>query len=101
VVGLRSDTTPAQVEAILEAIRTLLAADPEVVGDTVRVRFQELGTYFLGIGIRAHVTAPHTSGFLVVQERILFAILKIVADAGAEIAFLPGLLPELAGRAGR
>ena len=35
------------------------------------------------------------------QEGILFAIMKIIDDAGAEIAFLPGLLPELGGRAGR
>ena len=73
--------------AILEGIRTLLAANPEVIPDTIRVRFQELGAYSLGIGVRASIKAPHSTGFLEVQEGILFGILKIVEDSGAEIAF--------------
>ncbi len=86
-IGLRYETTPEQMHAILDGIRTLLHANPEVAHNTIRVRFKELGAYSLGIGIRAHINAPHVSKFLEVQEGILFGILKIIEDAGAEIAF--------------
>jgi MscS family membrane protein len=86
-VGLRYETTDGQMQTILEKIRALLGANPEVVHDTIRVRFQELGAYSLGIGIRAFIKAPSTTGFLEVQEGILFGIRKIIAEARAEIAF--------------
>ena len=74
------------MHAILDGIRALLVANPEVIQDTIRVRFQELGAYSLAIGVRASIKAPHSTGFLEVQEGILFGIIKIVEDAGAEIA---------------
>ena len=94
VIGLRYDTTPAQMHTILGKIRALLEANPEVIHDTIRVRFQELGTHSLGIGIRAHVRTPHTTAFLEVQEGILFGILKIIEDAGAQIAVMPQMTFE-------
>jgi MscS family membrane protein len=100
-IGLRHDTTAAQLHAILAGIEDLLRADPDVVDDTVRVRFQEFGTFFLGIGIRAHVAKTHSSAFLEVQERILFAIMTIVGDAGTELAFMPPLPATVAAGARR
>ena len=93
-VGLRYETTDDQMQTILERIRALLEANPEVIHDTIRVRFQELGAYSLGIGIRAFIRAPSTTGFLEVQEGILFGIRKIIADAGAQIAVMPQMTFE-------
>ncbi len=88
-IGLREDTTSAQLKAILDAIRALLAADPDVMPDTARARLQEFGAYFYGIGIRAYLAPPHPSAFLEAQERILFAVMAIVEAAGSGLAFVP------------
>lgn len=88
-IGLRYETTASQLHAILDAITALLKADPEVSPEEMRVRFQELGPYALGIGIHVYIKTTHWSGFLEAQERILFGIMKIIEDAGAEIAFMP------------
>ena len=73
-IGLRYETTPEQMQAILDGIRSLLAANPEVIPDTIRVRFKELGGYSLGIGIRVSIKGASISKFLEVQEGILFGI---------------------------
>ena len=86
MIRLRQDTTAAQMQSILDAIRTLLLADPDVDHDTVRVRFKEVGDYALGIGVRAHMKPTHHSAFLEAQERILFGIIRIVEENGAALA---------------
>jgi MscS family membrane protein len=83
---LRYETTPSQLDKILQGIRELLLARPDVVHESVRVRFTEMGAYALAIHIRAYISRADTSSFLEIQEAILFGIRKIVADEGASIA---------------
>jgi MscS family membrane protein len=96
-IALRQDTTVAQIETILAGITELLGANPDVNGEGMRVRFQEIGPYALGIGVRAYVRTTHISEFLVVQEGILFGIMKVIEAAGARIATLPPVAYRVAG----
>jgi MscS family membrane protein len=87
VIGLRYETTPEQLRAVVDGIRALLANHPLTERDSVRVRFLRLASFSLDVDIVAYF---HTAGwdhFLEVQESLLFGITDIVARAGAEIAF--------------
>ena len=98
-IGLRYGTTAAQLQTILDGIRTLLEGNPDVDPDDIRVRFEAFGAYGLAIMIRAYIRTKHTSVFLEKQEAILFGIMKVIEDAGAEIAVMPMMVPA-GGQAG-
>ncbi len=107
-IGVRYETTRDQIRDILDRIRKLLAENPDVVHDTVRVRFIALGDYALNIEIYAYIDKPSHSGFLEVQEEILLAIMKIIEDCGTAVAFpsqttyhvYPGPTPPLVAAPG-
>jgi len=87
VLGLRYETTPAQLKAVLAAIRKVLADHPRVAPEDARARFLRFGASSLDVEIRAYVLAADWAGFLEVQEELLFLVLDAVAAAGAGIAF--------------
>jgi len=87
IVGLRYDTTPEQLRAILESVRALLAAHSDVDQSTLRVRFLRLNVYSLDVEIFAYLRARDWNHFLELQEQLLFAVMNIVRDAGTQIAF--------------
>lgn len=86
-IGLRYETTREQMNAVLDGIRALLLANPDVAHDTVRVRFRHLGDYALGVEVFAYVNRASNSDFLEVQEGLLLQIMKIIEDCGTAIAF--------------
>ena len=87
VVGLRYETTPDQLRAVVDGIRGVLASHPLTEGDSVRVRFLRLGASSLDVDVFAYLRAVDWNHFLEVQESLLFGITDVVARAGAEIAF--------------
>ncbi|MEX0698006.1 MAG: mechanosensitive ion channel domain-containing protein [Dongiaceae bacterium] len=87
MIGLRYETTPAQMQEVLERIRTLLLDHPAVVRNTVRVRFRELGSYALGVEVYAQVDRAAMNDFLEIQEGILLDIMRIIEECGTAIAF--------------
>ena len=87
VVGLRYETTPEQVRAVLDGMRRLLETHPSVDPDSVRVRFIRLGSFSLDIEIFAYLFASDWNRFLEMQEELLLRVTEIVRNAGAEIAF--------------
>jgi MscS family membrane protein len=105
VVGLRYETTPDQLRAVVAGIRGVLASHPLTDGDSVRVRFLRLGTFSLDVDVFAYLRAVDWNHFLELQESLLFGITDVVARAGAEIAFPsqtmyldgPGARPTSAG----
>ena len=105
VVGLRYETTPDQLRAVVDGIRGVLASHPLTDGDSVRVRFLRLGTFSLDVDVFAYLRAVDWNHFLELQESLLFGITDVVARAGAEIAFPsqtmyvdgPGARPTSAG----
>jgi MscS family membrane protein len=87
VVGLRYETTPAQLRAIVDGLREMLASHPLTEKDSVRVRFLRLGAFSLDVDVFAYLKTLDWNHFLEVQETLLFGITDVVARAGAEIAF--------------
>ena len=87
VVGVRYETTPDQLRAVLDSFRRLLVEHPAVDEASVRVRFLRLGAFSLDIDVFAYVDAPDWNKFLEIQEELLFGVTTAVSAAGAEIAF--------------
>ena len=87
VVGLRYETTPAQIRAIVKELRELLARQPEADLDSVRVRFLRLGAFSLDIELFVYLFATDWNRFLEIQEALLLQVMEIVERAGTQIAF--------------
>ena len=83
---LRYDTTPAQLHAIVDGIRRLLAEHPAIDPDSVRVRFFGLGPSSLDVDIFAYLMALDWNHFLEMQEQLLFGVTEIVERSGTAIA---------------
>jgi MscS family membrane protein len=86
MVRLRLDTTPVQLDEILEKTRVLLASHPSVVPDSGRARFKELGEYALVIEVHVYVATTDYLEYLRVGEELNLGIVGIVAGAGARFA---------------
>lgn len=98
-LGLRYETTSAQLRAIIDGIRAHLTAHPKIDrGEVIRVRFFRLGAYALEVEIFAYVLASDMDAFLETQQQLLLDVMDIVERAGAAIAF-PSQTMYLAGGA--
>jgi MscS family membrane protein len=86
-VGLRYETTSAQILSVTDRIRNLLSTHSSV-GDraSVQVRFLRFGAFSLDLEISAYVFARDGSHFLRLQEELLLSVMEIVQKAGAQIA---------------
>jgi MscS family membrane protein len=87
LVGLRYETTPAQIRAIVTGVRNLLMEQPSVDSTSVRVRLLRLGAYSLDVDVFGYVYAGDWNHFLEIQEDLLLRIMEIVQETGAKIAF--------------
>jgi MscS family membrane protein len=87
VVGLRYDTTPEQLRAVLNGVRQLLHDHPAVETESIRVRFFRLGPFSLDIEVFVYLLAHDWNHFMELQERLLLSITEIVRAAGTAIAF--------------
>jgi MscS family membrane protein len=87
IVGLRYETTPEQVQAVVAGIRSLLAAHPLIDRDSIRVRFIRLGPFSLDVDVFAYLYARDWNHFLELQEELLFGTTETVYRAGTAIAF--------------
>lgn len=86
-VGLVYETTPAQVRAVIDGIRSLLESYPSVERGSVRVRFLHLGSFSLDVDVSAYFYARDWNHFMEIQEQLLFSVTDIVATAGTQFAF--------------
>lgn len=86
-IGLVYETTPEQLQQVLDGIRALLAGDPLVETATARARFVRLGAYSLDIEVLAYLKVPDLAAHLAKQEELLFRIIGIVNAAGTSFAF--------------
>ena len=86
MVGLRYETRPDQIRAIVTSVRDLLMEQPSVDSTSVRVRFLRLGTSSLDVDTFAYVYAEDWNCFLKIQEDLLLRIMEIVRQTGSEIA---------------
>ena len=86
-IGLRYETTRAQLSVIIDDILAYLEDHDRIQSDPLRVRFVELGDYSLDIEIYAYVAVTSMPEFLRVQEEVLMRIVEIVRARGADFAF--------------
>jgi MscS family membrane protein len=87
IVGLRYETTPQQVHAVVDGIRRLLDQHRSVDTESVRVRFFRLGSSSLDVEVFAYVFARDWNHFLEIQEQLLFSVTETVEKSGTAIAF--------------
>jgi MscS family membrane protein len=87
VLGLRYETTGPQLHSVLTGVRELLQRHPNVHPDSIRVRLIRFGAFSLDIDIFAYASAHDWNNFLEFQEELLFSIIDIIHEAGANFAF--------------
>ncbi len=87
VLGLRFETTAAQMQAVLDGCRARLASDPRVESGTPRVRFLKVNAYTLDVEVFAYLLVPDWAAFLAAQEELLLALMRVVEEAGSGFAF--------------
>jgi MscS family membrane protein len=87
IIGVRYDTSTAQMVRLCDGLRYMLATHPMVRSDPRRVRFLNLGTSALEVEIFAYIDTPDFNRYLEVREELNLRILEIVAEVGTECAF--------------
>ena len=95
IVGLRYETTPRQMRAVVGGIVRRLESHHTVDRESVRARFLRFGPSSLDIEVFAYVVAKDWPHFLEIQEGLLLGIMEIVEQAGTAIA-LPSQTLHLA-----
>jgi MscS family membrane protein len=86
-IGLRYETTPDRLRAILAALHALLSGHPRVVRDSVQVRFVAFGASSLDVLIRAYVDTTSGTEFRAIQEELLLGVMDVVEKGGSAFAF--------------
>ena len=86
-IGLRYETTPEQLQAVVGNVRALMSARKDVEQETLRVRFVRINVYSLDVEVFAYLLARDWNHFLELQEQLFFAVMEIVRNAGTDIAF--------------
>jgi len=85
-VGLQYGTTPEQVRGVLTALRTMLAAHPQVHRENARARFVGFGGPALHIEISAYILTAKLDEFLAIREDIFLQIMDIIERSGGKMA---------------
>ena len=86
-VGVRYETSVAQMRQLLDSTNELLALHRDVERESVRVRFLAFGPSSLNIELFAYVVAKDYPKFLEIQGELLLRIMELVEAAGSSIAF--------------
>jgi MscS family membrane protein len=86
-IGLTYNTTPGQMETLLEDMRKILREDPGVHQDFVVVNFTDYSDSSLDIQMTYFTADPDFKKHLAVRERINLQIMRAVAARGLSFAF--------------
>jgi MscS family membrane protein len=84
-IGLRLDTTPAQLGAVLTGLRTLLEAVPKIEKSTMSVRFTGITASAFEITISAYVQTRDWNEFLAIREDFFLKAVGTVEAAGTAL----------------
>ncbi|MFO1313206.1 MAG: mechanosensitive ion channel family protein [Burkholderiales bacterium] len=87
VLGLRYETTPAQLREVLAKLREMLAGDPRLDPDSARARLTALDDSSLDVEVFAYAKTAVWTEFLAVREDLLLRMMDIVEKAGTALAF--------------
>ena len=83
---LRYDTSPEQLQQILDGIRSMITAHARVLQENHRVRFKEIADDALLVEVYAYVDTREWSEYLELAEGLNMRILEIVAQAGTTLS---------------
>jgi MscS family membrane protein len=86
-VGIRCESTEAQVREVLAGLNALLTSLPKVRPEGARARLAALGASSLDIEVSADVLTTSSEEFQAVREEILLGVLKVVEQCGTAVAF--------------
>jgi MscS family membrane protein len=86
LLSLRYETTPQQLQAVIDGIRGLLSKQAAVDQSTVRVRFNRLAAFSRDLEVSAYLFARDWPHFLELQEPLLLGVTRIVEQSGTAIA---------------
>jgi MscS family membrane protein len=98
VIGLTYATKPEQMEEMVEVIRGIVQARPEVDRDGVIIFFKDFGASSLDIWLVYEVPDPDFKKAMKVKQEINLAIMRAVAARGLSMAY-PTQTIELTGAA--
>ena len=86
VLRLKYDTTPEQIQHILEGIRELLGSHSRVLQDNFRSRFKEIADDALLVEVYAYIDTTNWAEYLGIVEELNIKLLEIVAETGTTLA---------------
>jgi MscS family membrane protein len=90
-IALGRQTTAEQMRLVLEQIRALLDAHPQVESTSSRVRFIRFNSGSLDLELFAYVLERDFPAFLGIQEGLLLGVMDILEAAGTSVA--PLMIP--------
>lgn len=96
VLGLTYDTTPQQMEAVVQEIKSLIKAEKEVDENSVMVFFRDFSASSLDIWVVYETRDPDFQKSMALKQRINLAIMRAVEARGLSFAF-PTQTLQLAG----
>lgn len=85
-LSLMRETSPAQIQQLLDSISGLLALNPKVASANRSVWFAAVGAYSLDLDVSAYILTADDDEFSRVQQELLLRILEAVAAVGARLA---------------
>ena len=86
ILRLRYDTTPEQLQQVLEGVRELLASHERVVQENPRARFTEIAEDALLVEVYAYLNTTDWAVYLELAEELNMKILGVVTDAGTSLS---------------
>ena len=86
ILRLRYDTSPEQMQQVLNGIRELLEADEQILAESQRVRFMEIADDALLVEVNAYLGTTDWATYLELAEGLNIRILEIVAQAGTKLS---------------
>jgi MscS family membrane protein len=86
-IGITYGTTSNQMRALLDSIKALLDARPQVDSETIVVRFTEFASSSLDILVRCNVNIADWGEWVAEREEINLSIMDIVDEMGLSMAF--------------
>jgi MscS family membrane protein len=86
VIGLRYETTPEQVRAVLQALRDLIGGHPLVSPQTLRIFFIGFGSSSLDVEISAYVNTTDVDEFSSVREDLFLRMIDTIERCGTALA---------------
>ncbi len=98
-LGLRYETTPDQLRAVLAETRRMLYEHPKVEQSSASIRFTGFEDHALGVDLSCYLLTTNDSEYAAIREDLLLRILEFIKAAGTGFA-LPSRTVYLTGDPG-